>query len=402
MSIRHWWSSIHTLLWGSRPSIVPEVLDRSEFRRALVRERNRADRNRSELSLIVLDLASADWGRLEPAEFLFAIQARVRETDLVGWFDRKSIGILLPDTAPNGAFKLAADLRDRLQRAPSGAAWRIYTYPEESLPSTPEGGAAERAGAHKRGAEAQPAAGHAGAESRPAPVQARPVQPGEPSESSDSESEDGFEVTPLHPALLVRRSFLVRLLDIVVSGVALVLLSPLILAAALAVRLSSPGPAFFRQQRMGQGGRTFTFYKLRSMCADAEARKKDVLALNEQEGPVFKATCDPRITPVGRILRKTSIDELPQLWNVLKGDMSLVGPRPPLPDEVAEYEPWQRRRLDLRGGLTCFWQISGRSKIQFDDWVRLDLLYGRRASLWLDLKILALTVPAVLSGRGAR
>jgi len=191
-------------------------------------------------------------------------------------------------------------------------------------------------------------------------------------------------------------------MDVVAASTGLILVSPLLLLAGVAIKCTSPGPMFFRQKRLGQGGREFNFIKLRTMCADAEARKRDLLGLNEQSGPVFKVTRDPRITPVGRILRKTSIDELPQLWNVLKGDMTFVGPRPPLPNEVAEYERWQRRRLDIAGGLTCIWQISGRSQVQFDDWVRMDLRYARGSNWWLDLKILALTVPAVVTGRGAR
>lgn len=191
------------------------------------------------------------------------------------------------------------------------------------------------------------------------------------------------------------------MLDIIGAVVGLIALSPVMASAAVAVKVTSPGPIFFSQQRAGEMGRPFAFYKFRTMAVDAEQRKKELLALNEQSGPVFKIAHDPRITPVGRILRKASIDELPQLWNVLIGDMSIVGPRPPISAEVAEYEPWQRRRLEIRGGLTCIWQVSGRSAIKFDDWVRLDLRYTKNNSFRQDLVILLKTIPAVLTGRGA-
>ena len=157
---------------------------------------------------------------------------------------------------------------------------------------------------------------------------------------------------------------------------------------------------FFRQLRMGKDGRRFLCYKFRSMCVDAEAGKKALEALNEQGGPVFKVKKDPRITPVGRFLRKYSLDELPQLFNVLRGDMSIVGPRPPVPDEVAEYSWWQRRRISVRPGLTCLWQVKGRNKVSFEKWMEMDLFYIDNWSLWMDIKLLAQTMPAVVRGTG--
>jgi lipopolysaccharide/colanic/teichoic acid biosynthesis glycosyltransferase len=159
---------------------------------------------------------------------------------------------------------------------------------------------------------------------------------------------------------------------------------------------------FFKQERCGLNGRLFTMYKLRSMVDNAEQTRFELEALNEMDGPVFKSSRDPRRTAVGRFLRKFSIDELPQFYNVLRGDMSLVGPRPPLPQEVARYERWQRRRLSMKPGITCLWQISGRNEISFQDWMKLDLTYIENWSLLLDLKILLKTVPVVLLGRGAR
>jgi len=170
---------------------------------------------------------------------------------------------------------------------------------------------------------------------------------------------------------------------------------------ALAIRIDSPGSVIFRQSRAGRGGRPFVFYKFRSMTADAEERRTELELQNEQAGPIFKIRRDPRITRIGRLLRRSSLDELPQLWNVLKGDISLVGPRSPTLGEVSNYERWQRRRLCVTGGITCTWQVSGRSQISFREWMRLDLRYIACRSPWLDLRLLLMTLPAVISGRGA-
>jgi lipopolysaccharide/colanic/teichoic acid biosynthesis glycosyltransferase len=176
----------------------------------------------------------------------------------------------------------------------------------------------------------------------------------------------------------------------------------LFLAVALAIRIESPGPVLFRQIRVGRWGGLFTMWKFRSMYADAEARKAELLKQNEMQGGViFKMRQDPRITRVGSFIRKTSIDELPQLWNVFKGDMSLVGPRPPVPAEVNEYSLADRRRLEVIPGITCIWQVSGRSEIPFDQQVELDVEYIESQSFWTDIKILLKTIPALLLGKGA-
>jgi exopolysaccharide biosynthesis polyprenyl glycosylphosphotransferase len=194
-----------------------------------------------------------------------------------------------------------------------------------------------------------------------------------------------------------------RLIDVVGAVFGLVILGPLVmLPAAIITKLTSPGPILFGQKRSGLHGRLFTMYKFRSMVNNAEMLRAELEAYNEMTGPVFKMKEDPRVTPFGRFLRKTSVDEFPQLWNVLIGDMSLVGPRPPIPSEVQHYDPWHRRRLSMKPGLTCLWQIGGRNKIGFDQWMKLDLQYIDNWSLWLDLKILLRTVPVVLSGLGAR
>jgi lipopolysaccharide/colanic/teichoic acid biosynthesis glycosyltransferase len=192
-----------------------------------------------------------------------------------------------------------------------------------------------------------------------------------------------------------------RILDLALGSAALVVALPLIVAVAIWIKIDSPGPVFHRAVRVGRGGRKFTFLKLRSMQRDAEELRGLLLHLNQATGPAFKLHDDPRVTRAGRFLRRTSLDELPQLWHVVRGDMSLVGPRPPFPEEVERYESWMLKRLAVRPGLTCLWQIKGRSDLSFDEWMRLDLEYVDRMTFLLDSKILLLTPAAVISGRGA-
>lgn len=192
-----------------------------------------------------------------------------------------------------------------------------------------------------------------------------------------------------------------RILDIVGSGVLLIVLFPLMLVIALLIKLTSKGSVFFVAPRVGLCGKTFPFYKFRSMYLDSDQRKDDLAEQNEREGPVFKMKQDPRVTPIGRFMRKFSVDELPQLLNVFLGHMSLVGPRPPLPREVEQYDEYMAERLSVRPGLTCYWQIMGRSDLTFEQWMELDHRYLREMSLWVDLKILLKTPLAVFKGDGA-
>jgi exopolysaccharide biosynthesis polyprenyl glycosylphosphotransferase len=208
-----------------------------------------------------------------------------------------------------------------------------------------------------------------------------------------------FSTTPTNEAIM----FVRRILDVVLALVILVIFGPLVmLPTAILIKLTSPGPVLFKQKRCGLNGRVFTMYKFRSMVDNAEQLRVEMEAFNEMDGPVFKFSRDPRITTIGKIIRRRSIDELPQLFNVFQGHMSLVGPRPPIPQEVARYERWQRRRLSMKPGMTCLWQISGRNEVSFEDWMKLDLTYIDNWSLLLDLKILLKTVPVVLLGRGAK
>lgn len=199
----------------------------------------------------------------------------------------------------------------------------------------------------------------------------------------------------------VMAMFWKRSLDVSISLLLISLSFPIVALLAGAIKLTSRGAVLYRQTRCGLNGRRFTLYKLRTMVEDAEKQLETLEHLNEMDGPVFKVRRDPRITPLGRFLRRWSLDELPQLFNVLRGDMSLVGPRPPIPSEVARYQRWQRRRLSMKPGLTCLWQISGRNHLDFDRWMELDLEYIDSWTPWLDIKILLRTVPAVLTGRGA-
>jgi exopolysaccharide biosynthesis polyprenyl glycosylphosphotransferase len=206
---------------------------------------------------------------------------------------------------------------------------------------------------------------------------------------------------PLFPCKNVPYATAKRIFDVIVALVAIALASPIIIVTALLVKLTSRGPVLFKQVRVGAGGRYFWCYKFRSMCVDAEQKKEQLMHLNEVSGPVFKIKNDPRVTPIGSFIRKYSIDELPQFFNVLQGDMSIVGPRPPIPSEVDKYTPHERGRLAVKPGLTCLWQVNGRSNVSFERWVQLDLDYIDTMSLKNDFKILWQTIPAVLRGSGA-
>lgn len=207
------------------------------------------------------------------------------------------------------------------------------------------------------------------------------------------------------PIAMITKQFMYRVLKRVVDFAGaffgLIILSPLLLFLRILIKLTSPGRVIYHWNVIGRGGKPFRGYKFRTMVENADEIKAELLNDNEMKGPVFKMTDDPRITPIGKVMRKYSIDELPQLWSVLKGDMSLVGPRPCFYQEWEQYEPWQRRRLSVKPGITCLWQVSGRNKIRdFDEWVKLDLEYIDNWSLWLDFKILLKTVWVVLRGTG--
>jgi lipopolysaccharide/colanic/teichoic acid biosynthesis glycosyltransferase len=355
-------------------------------------ERARVDRNGRCFSVVIF--AAEVRRNDELAAIAAVLQKRMRSYDSLGTLDPARLALLLPESDGRGAWTFVDDALEQLGQLGHAVDCEVFTYPlqrggRDGHGETPEDPAQHAAPLERRGARAtgtdgvaQSSAPLEGTEHWSAAKAARPVQ-------------------DLYPHFLEELPLWRRLVDVLGSAVLLLLLAPLFAVIALLVKLDSPGPVFFVQWRAGRGGRPFKFYKFRSMYIDADARKSELAEQNEAVGPIFKIRQDPRITRVGRFIRKASIDEMPQLWNVLIGDMTLVGPRPPTLDEVAVYERWQRERLDITGGLTCIWQVSGRSEIGFEDWVRMDLEYKRSRSPILDVKLLWRTIGAVFTGRGA-
>lgn len=347
-----------------------ELASRIELLRQLHIEKRRTDRTKSPLSVVVFTLDSVDaadhsgfW------QLLQLLSESKRVTDILGYLSDQKVALLLPHTDAGGAHALIAIIRKKAERLPLQVA--AATYPDELFDSLMQ----------ETQSECDPA-------------------------------ELLFQVPLYNPPYL--DGVLKRSLDVAGALIGLILFSPVMLVAAIAVKATSPGPVIFRQSRVGLRGRPFQFLKFRSMRADSDDRihreyvsnlidgKLDTINMGDAGRPLYKLKGDPRVTAVGRIIRKTSIDELPQLLNVLKGDMSLVGPRPPLSYEAEKYESWHLRRvLEIRPGITGLWQVYGRSSTSFDEMVRLDLKYIRSASLWLDFKLLLATVRVLLGHHGA-
>jgi lipopolysaccharide/colanic/teichoic acid biosynthesis glycosyltransferase len=344
-------------------------------------ERSRVDRNGSVLSVLrstrsVLSVPRANLSLADEQ-----LQMRLRITDSAGISDDGRLMLLLPDTPLAGAIFVAEDLRRILSTSIGDIEFEVASYPDEL--SDDDDSSMEQTLKIDRKEQCHP---------RPSGLHLTQ----QPSVSGIHRIESAETFFAAHCPVWKRA------IDICGASVGIVLAAPIIGAAAILIRATSPGGAFFVQKREGLAGQTFSIYKLRTMRLDAESLKNELRAYSEQDGPAFKMTDDPRITPLGRFLRKTSIDELPQLWNVLKGDMSLVGPRPLPVDESQNCEPWQRRRLSVRPGLTCIWQIRGRNRVSFDEWVRMDLKYIKRRSLLYDLYLIAITAPAVVAKREGR
>lgn len=340
--------SVHDALQVIQPSDV--------FWGTIHRERLIVDRYGGCVSLIIFTPT-------EPAhlnDLVGIVRRQVRLTDAIGWFGKGRLGVILPATPDAGARRVAEKVCEDWDLEALAPRYELYTYPTEG----PD--AASRAWVED--------AGYVTAEQ--------------------------VKTSDLQTLLVQPLPFWKRTLDVVGAVVGLVLLSPLMLATALAIRLTSRGPVIFRQERAGLGGRPFTMYKFRSMVVDAEERKAALARLNEQDGPAFKMKHDPRVTRVGRFIRSTSIDELPQLFNVLKGEMTLVGPRPLPVDESRECEGWHRNRLDVTPGLTCIWQVEGKNRVTFTEWNRMDVRYLRRRSLAHDLVLIVRTAWVVMQRRG--
>ena len=349
--------------------VAPEsTLNRAEFLRMIQREKRRTDRSHSALSLALLEIDSSQHGARDAV--MAKVAAVVRETDYTASIDEDCIALLLPDTGEAGLTCFQDKVT--LARYPHVLSMVGATYPDPAFDRL----VAERLGT---------------------PRSRHPVGADQP------------------PAVTSQGHPWKRGLDVVGSLFALLLLSPLIALVALLIKLTSPGPVIFRQERIGQGGVPFTFYKFRSMRTDNDDKvHRDYVASLIDGEPVangqaagaggqFKLKSDPRVTAIGRVIRRTSIDEIPQFYNVLRGDMSLVGPRPPVVYEAHRYKSWHRRRVfDLKPGLTGIWQVEGRSRVSFDDMVRMDLRYLRECSLSFDLMILLKTVLVVVRCRGAQ
>jgi len=345
------------------------VHDRDAIEAIIFRESARCERTAHEFSLVVFDVppdvrSSKVLGRI--------LRQRVRATDEIGWFDHRRLCAVLPDTGAEGARHFVAGVCRRAHSSGLEPLCTIYAYPSAWLVPAEVGGRSEDRDRDDDDDD---------------PPSPRDIEP---------------DVRQMEQLLVRRNPIWKRLIDILVSGFMLIALSPIFLVVAIAIKLTSRGPIFFRQKRAGLGGRPFIICKFRTMIPDAERLKADLRACNEQDGPAFKMERDPRVTRIGNFLRRTSLDELPQLWNVLKGDMSLVGPRPLPIDESEACEVWHRRRLDVTPGLTCIWQVKGRSRVSFADWVRMDRSYIRCRSLWCDLRLMLQTVPAVLLRKGAK
>ena len=343
------------------------LLNDAEFRVAAQCERMRVDRNGSVLTLLLIELSQRAEDRPGIGSLVRQLEGRLRVTDTPGLLADGRVAVLLPDTPPAGAWKVAEDISECYPPGPGRPQCDVRVYP----PRNRKDGFDQLA-----------------------------------DDAAAPRSVEGTEDPGRDDLILAQRlPIWKRAVDVVGGLLGLTLSAPIVALAGIGIKLTSSGPVFFKQEREGLAGRKFTIYKLRTMCVDAEERLDDLRDRNHQDGPAFKMTRDPRTTTIGRLLRKTSIDELPQFWNVLRGDMSLVGPRPLPTAESVACNGWQRRRLDVTPGLTCTWQVSGRGEVSivsFDEWVRMDLHYVKRRSLWTDLKLVVWTVPAILFRLGNR
>jgi lipopolysaccharide/colanic/teichoic acid biosynthesis glycosyltransferase len=372
--------------------------------RMIVRETARAERNGQHFSVVLFRVKGGRSGggrraAVSERRLARALLRRIRLTDEVGWFDDRNLCALLTDTPAGGARVFADGVCDEIARKAPRPKYQIYTYPDHGPNNDGPKNGRDHHNGKSNGSSRITAllgeranAGDSFIAMPAAESMSRPPGPRGPEPAVHS----------LHALLTKPVPFWKRAIDVVGATVGLILLLPLFAVVAAWIKLTSPGAVMFTQKRSGLGGRPFKIYKFRTMCVDAEAKKQALRHKSEQDGPAFKLKNDPRVTRIGNILRKSSIDELPQLWNVLKGDMSLVGPRPLPVDESNGCETWQKRRLDVTPGLTCIWQIEGRSQVTFAEWVRMDVKYMRRLNILHDLSILFKTVPAVLLRRGAR
>ena len=374
-----------------RKRTVGSMLTSEQMNIAIQRESARADRSGGEFALVLFRVRNRDRASLSTMRLAKTVLTRIRNTDDVGWYDAEHLGVLLPDTSATGAWRFADAVSSLASQRSHRPLCSVYSYPtrwftDDEASTTPM--LRNESGKNNGNGDGRYAVRNL------IPYFLDGVKSGMDQPPSAVHRLESLLVRPL--------PWWKRAIDIAGASIGLLIASPVLGAAALGIKMTSRGPVIFKQRRAGLGGNPFMIYKLRTMVIDAEAKKAQLKAKNEQDGPAFKIKDDPRVTKIGKFLRKASIDELPQLWNVLRGDMTLVGPRPLPVNESDACEGWQRRRLDVTPGLTCIWQVKGRSQVSFAEWVRMDVTYIRRRTFLHDVSILAQTIPAVLMRRGAR
>jgi len=358
--------------------IKDKMLSKEAFRRVIERERARVDRYGGGFSLTVFDVG--DSGKQKVNEYLISqiLGKELRPTDEVGWFEKAKVGIVLPNTTPRGARKLSKEICRKIAMNRKPPAFKIYTYPTDGISVFDKG--------------LQDTFYKEGGSLKPTETQQQPRLPNPLNGEMMAES--------LAPFLGIRMPVWKQAVDISGAAAGLVLLLPLMTVIAILIKIVSPGPVFFKQKRVGYLGRHFIMYKFRTMKvkADTTVHKDYVCKLIKDGKPLAKLDCkDPRIIPFGRFLRLTGLDEIPQLINILKGEMSLIGPRPELPTSMQSGKQWHAIRLYIKPGLSGLWQVSDRTQCTFDEMVRLDISYLKRMTFWLDAWIILKTIPTILS-----
>ncbi len=383
---------------ASRTCAAPGIYTIGQFAAALERERARADRNGHQIAVALIPACAA--GGERTSHLLEVLRDRLRVTDEAGWYDETQVGVLMPYTSCRGAWHMLADLSRLMPSEFSLSDCRVYLYPCERPPG---GNGQRRPESICSTGCLEPLAQSPAAP--PVAAECPGMSVAHASAVGAGPTPEPVCVYPLEDRPGADPSAWQRGLDIVCSGLGLIVLAPVFLLTALLIRLVSSGPVFFKQERIGRGGKPFVLWKFRTMVANADSSVHRRHVAEQIRGgadrrraarPMTKLDHDPRVIPCGGILRGTCIDELPQLINVLRGEMSLVGPRPPIPYEVSEYLRWQKRRLDAVPGLTGLWQVSGKNRLTFDEMVRLDIRYSRRKSFWMNIKIILRTPGVIL------
>nr|WP_182866263.1 sugar transferase [Rhodopirellula sp. JC639] len=387
------------------------MLTKTEFNREVTRERIRATRRSIPFCIVTIRMAGGRKFASRRGDLIRILHRNVRLTDQKADLGNHQFGVLLVDTPEMGGRAVLDRLSSLCEARNIGATLSLRVHDPEGFAPDHDGDLPTGASGQRRDDASEFTwlrVDHGANEATGLAVQPRSPSVRSPANESDSgRAQMRAEVAdalvthedPL-PNRSPQRRLFKRAIDIVGASVGLFLVSPLLVVAAVAVKLTSPGPAFFKQTREGLHGNPFTIYKMRTMVVDAESRQSELRDKSHRDGPAFKIKHDPRVTPIGHFLRRTCIDELPQFINVLRGDMSLVGPRPLPWHESRACNHWQRRRLDVPPGMTCYWQVNKAAAETFDDWMRMDLQYVDRNDLWRDLHLIARTALVPLTGRG--